>query len=274
MTMTQRVQRLRELSLNTPATLSSERARLLTEYHKSVALRQAQDDNPGIQSIPVQRALALKYILEHKTIYIGDDELIVGEKGHAPKAAPTYPELCCHSLEDLQILDSREKIPFKVDAETRDLYEQEMIPYWTGRTMRERILESMTAEWLAAYEAGVFTEFMEQRSPGHTVLDNKIYDKGFIEFKVDIRRQEMILQDSDDPDRKAKCEQLKAMDLCCDASMLKDTPKKLRNWPQMSLTRNAKRNWKRLLSSVRRSLLRHRRHSEKRCNITGSCIWG
>ena len=43
--------------------------------------------------------------------------------------------------------------------------------------MRERIFAEMTDEWQDAYEAGIFTEFMEQRAPGHTVLDDKIYRK-------------------------------------------------------------------------------------------------
>ena len=37
-----------------------------------------------------------------------------------------------------------------------------------------------------AYEAGVFTEFMEQRSPGHTVLDDKIYSRGMLDFRAQI----------------------------------------------------------------------------------------
>ena len=57
--------------------------------------------------------------MEHKSICINEGELIVGEKGHAPKAAPTYPELCCHTLDDLDILDSREKIPFTVSPQVR-----------------------------------------------------------------------------------------------------------------------------------------------------------
>ena len=48
--------------------------------------------------------------------------------------------------------------------------------------MRELILNEMTDEWKAAYEAGIFTEFMEQRAPGHTVLDDKIYRKGHARF--------------------------------------------------------------------------------------------
>ena len=54
--------------------------------------------------------------------------------------------------------------------------------------MRELIFEEMTPAWKEAYEAGIFTEFMEQRSPGHTVLDDKIYHKGFVDFQQDIQR--------------------------------------------------------------------------------------
>ena len=96
--MTERVRKLRQQSLDTVETLSSERAELLTDFYKQ---------DLGIMSIPVQRAMSFAYLMEHKHIDIYDGELIVGEKGDKPKAAPTFPELCCHSLEDLDILNSR-----------------------------------------------------------------------------------------------------------------------------------------------------------------------
>ena len=108
--ITERVARLRQQSLDAKPTLSPERALLMTETY-----RQQTD----LMSAPMRRALAFQYLMEHKAISIGADELIVGEKGPAPKATPTYPELCCHSLQDLDILDAREKIPFAVSAETR-----------------------------------------------------------------------------------------------------------------------------------------------------------
>ncbi len=126
----------------------------------------------------MRRALAFQNILERKTISIGDGELIVGERGPRPKATPTYPELCCHSLKDLEILNSREKTPFLVDERTREVYRDRLIPYWKGRALRDLIFSAMTEEWKEAYSAGIFTEFMEQRAPGHTVLDGKIYRKG------------------------------------------------------------------------------------------------
>jgi formate C-acetyltransferase len=173
--------------------------------------------NTAVISAPIRRALAFWHLMEHKTIIISEGELIVGEKGPAPKATPTYPELCCHSLKDLDILNSREKISFAVSPETRRLYEETIIPFWRGKTMRELIFQEMTDEWKAVYDAGIFTEFMEQRSPGHTVLDDKIYRKGFLDFKADIQRSLEGLDYLSDPDAYAKQEELRAMLICADA---------------------------------------------------------
>jgi formate C-acetyltransferase len=166
---------------------------------------------------PIRRALAFKHLIENKTIYIGDGELIVGERGPVPKATPTYPELCCHSLKDLQILNDRKKIPFLVDDETRRLYRDRLIPFWQGRTIRDRIFSEMSEQWKAAYEAGIYTEFMEQRAPGHTVLDDKIYHRGFLDFKADIENAKQKLDYYGDPDAYRKQKELEAMSICCDA---------------------------------------------------------
>jgi formate C-acetyltransferase len=208
--MTERVARLRQQSLDAIPTISAERAELMTQFYKQAA-------HAGPLSAPVLRARAFRHLLEHKAIYINDGELIVGEKGPGPKATPTYPELCCHSLQDLDILHSREKIPFAVSPHARQVYEEAIIPFWQGKTMRELIFGEMTGEWQAAYEAGIFTEFMEQRSPGHTVLDDKIYRKGMLDFKADIQGSLESLDFLGDPEAYAKQEQLKAMDICADA---------------------------------------------------------
>jgi formate C-acetyltransferase len=208
--MTDRVAWLRQQSLDDESSISSERAELMTEFYQQ---------NSGLMSAPVRRAQAFLYLMEHMTICINAGELIVGEKGPAPKAAPTYPELCCHTLEDLDILNSREKIPFTVSPQVRQVYEETIIPFWQGKTMREVIFREMNDEWKAAYEAGVFTEFMEQRSPGHTVLDDKIYHKGFLEFKQDIQRSLDSLDYLNDPEAYDRQEELKAMDICADALM-------------------------------------------------------
>jgi len=207
--MNERIQRLRKSSLETQPSLSAERADLVTQFYQGGITQKA--------SIPVQRALTFKYLLENKSIYIGNDELIVGERGPSPKATPTYPEVCIHSMEDLDLIDSREKVSFSVDDKTRNIYKNRVIPFWLGKSIRETIFANMSPEWLDAYGAGVFTEFQEQRSPGHTVLGNKIYSQGLEDIKAAIKTTLKNIDYFDDPKALDKQEQLQAMIIAVDA---------------------------------------------------------
>ena len=209
--MTERTARLRQASLDESPSISEERAVLLTDFYLA---------NEGKHSVPVMRALSFRHLCEHKTIWMGEDELIVGERGPRPKATPTYPELTCHSLEDLRILHSRPKTRYAVSDECRKVYAEKIIPYWRGRSMRDRLFEAMSGEWRAAYDAGLFTEFMEQRAPGHTVLDGKIYRQGMLDFKREIAGAIAALDFLHDPEAYEKREQLRAMDIACDALLL------------------------------------------------------
>ena len=207
--MNERIKKLREKSLKAEPSISAERALLLTDFYRKNAA--------ATLSGPMKRALAFGHVLDNKTICLDDGELIVGERGTGPKSTPTYPELTTHSLQDLDILNSRPKTSFKVDRETRNAYEQEIIPFWRGQTIREKIFAEMDGEWKAAYEAGIFTEFMEQRAPGHTVLDDKIYKKGFADFQADIRKTIRSLDFRTDPEAFQKKEELEAMSVAADA---------------------------------------------------------
>ena len=210
--MNERIKKLRESSLEAKPTVSSERARIVTEAYRRPEVERAP--------IPIQRALVFKDLMQKKAIFIDDGELIVGERGPAHKATPTYPEVCCHSLEDLEILNSRPKTNYAVDEETLQLYHDEIIPFWRGRSMRDRLLAAMTPEWKDAYEAGIFTEFMEQRTPGHTVLGDKIYTKGLLDIKKDIEESLARLDFYNDPEALDKQYELEAMAIAADALIL------------------------------------------------------
>ena len=210
--MNERVVKLRAQSVGTRPYISTERAELITEFYNS--------DVPWRVSTSVCRALSFKYLMEHRTICINDGELIVGERGPAPKATPTYPELCCHSLEDLRILNSRERTPFIVTEDVRKTYQEKIIPFWTGRTMREKVFQAMDQQWYQAFNAGVFTEFMEQRAPGHAILDDKIYHKGMLDFKRDIAENRKKLDFLNDPHAYEKEQEYQAMDICADAALI------------------------------------------------------
>jgi len=209
MAMNERIEKLREQSINLRPYLSLERATLLTQFYK--------EGEADRVSTPVARALAFKYILENKEICVNPGELVVGERGPGPKAAPTYPEICAHTLSDFEILNSREKISFKIAEEDKNVQKETIIPFWSGRSIRDRIFEEVDPEWKAAYKAGIFTEFQEQRAPGHTVLDDKIFRKGFIDLRNDIVDSIDDLDFFNDPEAFDKREQLRAMAISAEA---------------------------------------------------------
>jgi formate C-acetyltransferase len=207
--MNERIKRLRRKSIEAINTLSAERAQLVTRFYQTSEARK--------MSVPVQRAMCFDYILRNKKLCILDDELIVGERGPAPKATPTYPEVNVHSLKDLEILHNREKVNFLSDEETRKAFTEEIIPFWKGMTNRDRMMELLPEEWHKAYSAGIFTEFMEQRAPGHTVLGDKIYNKGMLDLIHDIDSAMAKINFFTDADACEKLEELKAMKIAAQA---------------------------------------------------------
>jgi formate C-acetyltransferase len=209
--MNDRIARLRAESFDTRPSFSSERARLTTEFYQ---------EWQGKVSVSVLRAMNFRNLCERKTIYIGPDELIVGERGPRPKAVSSFPELNCHSEEDLRILDSRPMTSYAVSEEDRRVYREKVIPYWRGRSMRDRAFAEIPQEWKELYEAGLFTEFMEQRAPGHTSLDGSIYRKGLLDFKAEIARSRAAIDWASDPNALDKDEELAAMDISCDAAII------------------------------------------------------
>ena len=209
--MNDRIRRLRQQNFDTPTTLSIERALIETAFYK---------ENYGTMPTPVLRARNFYEICKKKTIYIGEDELIVGERGPKPKAVPTFPELTCHSVEDLHTLNERELQRYTISQEDIDTYEREVIPYWKGKTQRERIFNHVSKEWEEAYHAGVFTEFMEQRAAGHTAMDGKMYHEGLLDVKARIEAKIKSLDYINDPEATDKQQELEAMAISCDAAIL------------------------------------------------------
>lgn len=207
--MNERIKKLREESLNAIPCISAERALLITKFYKSDLAQQV--------SVSVKRAMAFKHILENKTICINDGELIVGERGPAPKAVPTYPEITVHSIKDLETLDSRPKVWYKANEETKKAYREIVIPFWKGKSNRDKIFNNLDQNWLDAYGAGVFTEFQEQRAPGHTVLGRKMFRKGFLDMKKEVAAEIEKLDFFNDAEAYDKREELKAMDIAADA---------------------------------------------------------
>lgn len=207
--MTDRIKKLREASLNAANRLSAERALLVTRFYKS--------DQAYRVSTPVRSAMALDYILTHKQLHFGDGELITGERGPEPKSTPTYPEVCLHTADDLEMLSNRQKVSYQVDEETKTAYIKEIIPFWSGKTHRDRVMAGMEPKWHEAYEAGIFTEFQEQRAPGHTAGGSKIFEKGMADIIKDIDDAQANLDFFYDAEAWKKREELHAMRIAAKA---------------------------------------------------------
>jgi len=207
----ERIAFLREASYLAEPSISVERARILTDFYRK---------NEGKYPVPVLRALSFKELCTKQSIYIGDFELIVGERGPGPKAVPTYPELTCHSEQDLRILNTRERQRYAVSEEDIRIYKEEIIPFWKGKTLREQIFSVLPSDWKDMYESGLFTEFAEQRAPGHTALDGKIYKYGMKDFRRRIAGVLSALEGDEDPESIRKREMLQAMDIACEALVI------------------------------------------------------
>ena len=209
--MNERIQHLRDESFDAKPFISIERALLETKFYK---------EHDGRMPMPVLRGENYKYICENKTIYIGPEELIVGERGPRPKGVSTFPELTCHTRQDLETLNVREQQRYLVDEKDIETYEKEVIPFWKGRSARDRLFSRMPKEWNDLYKAGTFTEFGEQRALGHTQLDDLIYHKGMLDLKKDIAEARAKLDFVNDPDAATKDEELQGMDISCDAQII------------------------------------------------------
>lgn len=209
---TERIRRLREISTKKcKPSISMERAVLLTEAYKMYE---------GKFSTPVLRGLAFKHIMKNRTLYIEKGAIIIGEKGHKPWAAPTFPELCCHTMEDFDNMNNREKVFFKVSEEDKRIQKEVIIPYWKNRALMTRMNKLLPDEWHKLFDAGLYTEFLMQRGPGHTVADGKIYRKGYDDFIEDIQYEIDHLDYNKDVNALNKKEELEGMKLVCEGMII------------------------------------------------------
>jgi trans-4-hydroxy-L-proline dehydratase len=261
--MNARIQSLRAATLAATPRISIERAQIVTHTAKTPEYARA--------SVPMRRALVFKAIFETKQLHIGEGELIVGERGPAPAAVPTYPEICIHTAEDFEMLDSREKIPYRVDDQTRRIHLDEIRPFWEGLSQRERMFRELPRNGTMPTRPGVFTEFQEQRSPGHTVLGETIYQKGMLDLKLEIRAAINALDFALDPLAYDKREELRAMDLCADALIVYANrhADNSTNSPPRKATPSAPPNCANMAGICRKVPANAPEPSMRRCSTTG-----
>lgn len=144
---TPRVETIKERFIKITPEICVERAQLITQSYGGT------EDQP----IHIRRARALEKILDGMTIFIQDDELIVGNQCTKPRSAPVYPEFSCKWLEaELDRLEKRTGDVFLISEEKKQIL-REIFPKWDGKTSNELATALMTNEAKDAQAAGVFT---------------------------------------------------------------------------------------------------------------------
>ncbi len=127
-----RVNRLKSRVLGTRPEMDLENARLLTE-----GFREAEG-----HPLVVRKAHAFRKQCREKDVTIWPDELIVGSSGSKMRAGILCADTCWSVLNDeLDSISNRRYDPFYLRPEDRKLFEEEIRPYWKGRSNYE--------EWLA-----------------------------------------------------------------------------------------------------------------------------
>jgi len=119
----------RDIVLNTIPKICTDRACILTRAYM---------ENEHLPMI-LRRAKALRSVLTEMSIYIAEDELIVGNQAGCPRAAPLFPEYGVHwILEELDQFARRPHDTFLIDADSKKELES-LLPFWKGKSYYDRV---------------------------------------------------------------------------------------------------------------------------------------
>ena len=171
-----RVNSLREKFLNRPYDIDVERFRLVTEAY------QKHETAPR----KLQCAYAFENILMNTTLYIYDEDLILGEIAAPAKASPIYPEFSVSWISD-EILNSpfeeRSNDQFYIRNEEERQEILQLCKYWKGKSANELITARLDENQKAGSHMGekIFqTNNYHFAGIGHFAIDyNKLMTLGY-----------------------------------------------------------------------------------------------
>ncbi len=186
---------------------------------RAVSVTRSCKETEG-QPTVIRRAKMLERILIEQPISIQEGELIIGMKAAKPHGSPVYPEVNCSWLErDLDTVSTRSNTPFHVSEETKKVLREEVFPYWRGRQIYDRLMESVPDEIWQADKLGVLYNYFTSRTLGHiTVAYDKVLKKGMNGIKEEVKERLSRLQ-FEEPRYIHKKQLLEAMLLTLDAAI-------------------------------------------------------
>jgi formate C-acetyltransferase len=185
-----------------------ERAILITKAYKEL------EEETAI----IKRAKALETLLSNMSIYIQEDELIVGNLASKPFSAPIYPEYSWKwILDQMDYFETREGDKFYISEENKKIL-RDLLPWWKGKSVEERALALMPEYVKKAKDSLLISmENVLTGAIGHFIPNyEKIIKKGFNGIKNEVKKKIDALNITN-PDDFKKLQFYRAVIICCDS---------------------------------------------------------
>jgi len=188
-----RIGRLRERILSVVPEICIERARLVTESYRET------ESEP----IEIRRAKALEKVLKEMTLFILDDELIVGHQSEKRRSPPVYPEANIEWIYDdkeMASFETRLQNRLMVPAEVRKGL-RELADYWRNKTLFKRAWAAFPESVKLMRQTGTFAISHEKYGFGHCIPDwGELLKKGYKGFRKEVMSRLKGLDLSDPSD--------------------------------------------------------------------------
>ncbi len=160
--MLSRIERLKAALFSAPREISLERALLYTASHRQT------EGEPTI----IRRAKATAYILDHVAITLREDELIAGNRTVKPRAGIVSPEMDPYwLLKELDAFPARPQDRFAISEADKQVYREQLYPYWEKRSMKDFINGQMSEEVKTATQTQIFSVNQTDKGQGHIIID-------------------------------------------------------------------------------------------------------
>lgn len=162
--LNERLQRMKKRCFDTRPNITAERLRLATEAYQKYA---------G-EAIPIFRAKILAYVLDHMTILINADELIVGTPTNTYRGASLFPEYTSTKwlMSELDDFPTRPADPYDLtEADKKEILEH--LKYWEGKSMEDIAYEVLPAHIENLRQKDVITIGCRNGCSGETMPNHK-----------------------------------------------------------------------------------------------------
>lgn len=132
-----RIRNLRSKTISGERYLSLEQAKIITEVYRT------KEDMPVI----LKRAHSLHSALSEIRIRIDPEEIIVGNRTPGIRSGVVFPEAGISWITgEIDTLPDRPQDPFRVKADDKEYFMDNIVPFWSGKTLEDDIVDEYGEE--------------------------------------------------------------------------------------------------------------------------------